>query len=95
MEESMEAAKVDPQLFLEKFLAQFEGLSPDANGLDSPFRMLPDWSSMQALIVIASLDWDYGVTLSAEELKSATTIGDLHQLVLSKKNAPDGPAQDQ
>lgn len=91
----MEAAEVSPQLFLEKFLAQFEGLSPDMHGLDIAFRMLPDWSSMQALIVIASFDWDYGVTLSAEELKSASTIGDLHQLVLSKMKAQDGPAQDQ
>lgn len=82
----MQSPIVDQDYFLEKFLGQFEGLLPSEYSLEQPFRQLPYWSSMQALIVIASFDWEYGVTLSAEELVSAVTIADLHQLVMSKMN---------
>lgn len=75
---------IGPERFLEHFSAQFEGLSPADISLETEFRQLPDWSSMQSLMVIASLDWEYGVTVSAEELKASKTIGDLYQLVLSK-----------
>ena len=70
--------------FLRAFEEQFE--EEDAGSLkpDTQFRELEEWSSMQALMVIVSWDDEYGVTISAEELESASTIGDLYQLVASK-----------
>ncbi|MFN8393979.1 MAG: acyl carrier protein [Bacteroidia bacterium] len=74
---------IDPSRFLEHFAAQFEGLSAADISVDTEFRQLPDQVSW-SLVVIASFDWEYGVTVSAEELKAAKTIGDLFQLVVSK-----------
>ena len=81
---AMALGNIDPSRFMEHFAAQFEGLSAADISVDTEFRQLPDWSSMQSLVVIASFDWEYGVTVSAEELKTAKTIGDLFQLVVSK-----------
>lgn len=52
--------------------------------MDLEFRNLGEWSSMQSLIVIASFDEEYGVTIDAEELRNARTINDLYQLVYRK-----------
>ncbi len=79
----MGEGKVDSQLFLEKFVGQFEDLPIESVSLQTEFRQLPDWSSMQSLVVIASFDWEYGATVSAEELKAAKTIDDLYQLVIA------------
>lgn len=70
--------------FIEKLESQFEEL--DTGGIQpaTEFRQLAEWSSMQALIVIASFDWEYGVTITAEELKGATTVEDLFNIVHQK-----------
>ena len=45
------------------------------------------WDSLAALSVIAFAESDFGVTLSAQDIKSAETIESLYQCVLSKKTA--------
>jgi acyl carrier protein len=70
--------------FVELLEAQFEALPPNSLQSDTAFRELEEWTSMQSLIVIASFDWDHGVTVSADELRAATTIQDLYHLVVSK-----------
>lgn len=45
---------------------------------------LPEWDSLQALVVVASFEWDYGVTISADEFAESQTIQDLHALVVQK-----------
>lgn len=45
------------------------------------------WDSLAALSVIAFAELDFGVTLSAQDIKSAETIESLYQCVLSKKTA--------
>jgi len=70
--------------FIEKLESQFEELDPGAIEPATEFRQLAEWSSMQALIVIASFDWEYGVTITAEELKGATTVADLFDIVHQK-----------
>jgi acyl carrier protein len=84
---AMHTGNIDPALFIAKFVAQFEGLDADAVSLDTEFRQLPDWSSMQSLVVIASFDWEYGATVSAEELKVAKTVGDLYEIVKAKAHS--------
>ncbi len=80
----MHREKIDPTVFIAKFEAQFQELQPGEVALDTDFRQLAEWSSMQSLVVIASFDWEYGVTLSAEELVAARTVGDLYALVSAK-----------
>jgi acyl carrier protein len=84
---AMHTGNIDPDAFIVQFAAQFEGLPAHEVKLETEFRQLPDWSSMQSLIVIASFDWEYGVTVSADELKGARTVGDLLAIVQSKRNA--------
>lgn len=72
------------ETFIEKLESQFEELEPGEIQPGSEFRQLAEWSSMQALIVIASFDWEYGVTITAEELKGATTVEDLFNIVHQK-----------
>jgi acyl carrier protein len=80
----MEEGRIDPQVFIANFEAQFHELPPQSLTMDTDFRQLAEWSSMQSLIVIASFDWEYGVTLSAEELLAAQTLADLYALVAAK-----------
>lgn len=67
------------------FIHNLEGhlSSPVPGGLETGTRLrdLPDWDSLKALIVVASFDWDYGVTISADEYAGAETIRDLYALV--------------
>ena len=72
------------EAFVQQLEAQFEELAPGSMYAELEFRQLPEWTSMQSLIVIASFDWDYGVTVSAEDLRAAVTVADLYELVRSK-----------
>ena len=78
------AQQLELEQFIEKLEGQFEELEKGTLQADTEFRQLAEWTSMQALIVIASFDWEYGVTISAEELTKAQTVTDLFQLVQSK-----------
>jgi acyl carrier protein len=71
--------------FLEKFGRQFD--EPPAVPLTSetPFRSLPGWTSLQSLIIMISIDENYGVTLGAEEFERAQTVGELYQLLREKQ----------
>lgn len=78
------AVKIDPDTFVEKFAAQFEEADAASISGGTAFRDLTEWSSMQSLIVIASFDWEYGVTITAEELRQATTVMDLYNVLHQK-----------
>lgn len=51
---------------------------------DSKFRELEEWSSMQALIVIAAIDEHFGITVPERDFRAAQTVSDLHQLTLKQ-----------
>jgi acyl carrier protein len=66
---------------LERHLTQ---VAPRRLETETRLRDLPEWDSLQALIVVASVDWDYGVTISGDEFAGTQTIRDLHALVVQK-----------
>lgn len=49
---------------------------------ETEFRQLPEWSSIQSLIVLASFNWDYNVNFPADEMRKAKTLGELHNALL-------------
>jgi len=51
---------------------------------ETAFRQLEGWNSMMALILIARIDSEYNVNLSAEELAEAVSINDLFDLVKAR-----------
>ena len=68
----------------DSFLTAFAGtFKEDENSitLETRFRELEEWSSMQALIVIAAIDENYGVTIPEKDFRAASTVEELYQLV--------------
>lgn len=70
------------QNFLEVFSSLFQ--ERDVITADSNFRELEEWSSMQALIVIAAIDEHFGITIPERDFRAAKTVSDLHQLTLKQ-----------
>ncbi len=63
-----------------------EGAAAGSLSPQTRFRELPGWSSLAALDLIVLADSDYGVELSAEDLKKSQTIQDLFNILSSKRN---------
>lgn len=70
--------------FIEKFADQFEDASADEFTPETIFREIEGWSSLVALSVLAMIDEEYDVQLRGEEMKKATSIQQLFNLVQSK-----------
>ena len=71
--------------FIQRLAAEFEDVPRGTLKASTSFRDMPEWSSMHALIIIALIDTEYGVTLNGEDLRSASTIEDLYNVVKSKQ----------
>ena len=71
----------DPSDFLSVFRSLFQD-STDSIVETTLFRELEEWSSMQALIVIAAIDEHYGVTITEKDFRAAQTVADLYTLTL-------------
>lgn len=72
------------QDFTQKFAACFNQTDPASITPATQFRNLEEWGSMMALIVISMIDSDYGKTVTAEDLKSASTVSSLFEIVKNK-----------
>lgn len=70
--------------FVQSIEKEFEDVKPGTLTGETEFRKLEGWSSMMALIIIAKIDSDYDVTVTAEELAGCTTVNDLFDLVYAK-----------
>lgn len=70
---------------IERFLEVMkEAFSPSANiTAEVEFRELEEWSSMQALIVIAAIDEHFGVTIPEKDFRSAKTFQSLFELTVA------------
>ncbi len=71
--------------FIKIFEAELADIAPGTIKPDTVFKLLDAWNSMQALILIAMIDSEYGVTLTAENLHDCLTVSDLFSVVQSKK----------
>lgn len=75
------------QEFIERFAATLDDTETEVLSADTVFRGLEAWSSMQALVVIAMIDEDYDVLLSADDLGAAKTLGDLFRIVQERSTS--------
>ncbi len=75
---------LDIGTFLRNFEGEFDGGIPGGPQPLTRLRDLPDWTSLQALIVVAGFERDYGVTITADELGRADTLQDLFDAVLRR-----------
>lgn len=72
------------QEFTQKFADCFNQTDASLIKPETEFKLLEEWGSMLALIVIAMIDSDYGKTVSSEDLKNATTVASLFEIVSRK-----------
>lgn len=70
--------------FIEKFAEQFDEIEVETLTADTNFRSLEGWSSLVALLIISMIDEEYSITITGDEMKKQTTIGDLFNLVSSR-----------
>jgi acyl carrier protein len=70
--------------FIKKVEVEIEGIIPGTITPDSPFRDLPEWSSMHALILIALAETEYDVSISGEDLYRSKTFKDIYNLISSR-----------
>ncbi len=70
--------------FIEKLEEEFDELEPGTLKPETSFRDLDEWSSMHALIIIALIDTEYDVTLNGDDLRAASTVEDIFNIVKTR-----------
>lgn len=70
--------------FVEKFAEQFDDTDPSEIKADTRFRDIDEWSSIIGLSIIAMVDEEFEVAIKADDMKRATTVGDLFEIVKEK-----------
>jgi acyl carrier protein len=51
---------------------------------DTDFKALDCWDSITSLTLIAIFDGEFNVSLSGDDIRSATTVDDLYQIIINK-----------
>lgn len=70
----------------QEFVAKELGINVLDLNLDTKFRELTVWSSLNALYLMTRISEEEGVFISAAEIASCSTFSDIHQLILVKIN---------
>ena len=70
--------------FIENFANQFEDTDACEINAETKFRDLDEWSSLISLSIIAMVDEEYEVTLNGDDMRSASTVQDLFNIVNSR-----------
>lgn len=69
-----------------QFTAQELNVSVDSLNENTPFKSIPTWSSLNALIYLSRIHAETGVLLTSTELAQQITLLDLHQLITNKQH---------
>jgi len=69
--------------FIEKVKETLE-INEDNIKPETGIRDFPNWSSMNALILIAMFETDFDATLTGDDLRNCTTVSDLYNLLAEK-----------
>lgn len=70
--------------FINKFAEIFDDTDVATLKPETEFRELEEWSSLSALGVIALADEEFDVELSGSDIRKATTIQDLFDIITNK-----------
>ena len=77
---------MDNQEFLKNFEAQFDEVESNTLSMDTEFKNIEEWSSLNALLLIAMADSEYGITLTGGDIRNSKTVQDLYNIILNKKD---------
>ncbi|MCK9612060.1 MAG: acyl carrier protein [Bacteroidales bacterium] len=75
---------MDINELIKKIEAEFEDLKPGSLKPESRFRKVLDWNSVNALTIIALVDSDYDVLLTAEDFMKSETVQDVYNIIVSR-----------
>lgn len=67
--------------FIENIANLFEETDTSEFMSTTVFKELDEWSSLTALSVIAMVDEEYGITLKGDDIRNASTLEDLFNIV--------------
>ena len=70
--------------FIKNFAAQFDDTEASEFTLNTRFRELDEWSSLNALAILNMIGKKYSIILKPEEMKPTNTVKELFDLVQSK-----------
>ena len=70
--------------FISKFEECFEGIEPSTLKTDTEFRNLESWDSLTALTLLAMIDAEFEVAISASELRSCNKVQEIFDLIKTK-----------
>ncbi len=70
--------------FLENFADQFEDTDAAIFKPETKYKELEEWDSMVSLSVIAMADEAYNVELKGDDIRNASTIQELFDIIKSK-----------
>jgi acyl carrier protein len=71
--------------FIKNFAAQFDDTDASIFTLETRFRELDEWSSLNALAILNMISKKYSVILKPEEIKPAQTVQELFDMVKSRQ----------
>jgi acyl carrier protein len=77
---------MDTKEFVKNFAAQFDDTEASEFNMETRFRELDEWSSLNALAILNMIGKKYSVILKPEEMKPTQTVQELFDLVQSKIN---------
>lgn len=72
--------------FINNFASQFDDTDASEFTLETRFRELDEWSSLNALAIMNMIGKKYSVFLKPDEMKPVKTVQELYDLVQSKIN---------
>ena len=75
---------MDANEFIKNFAAQFDDTDLSEFTLETCFRELDEWSSLNALAILNMIGKKYTVLLRPDEMKPTNTVQELFDLVQSK-----------
>ena len=75
---------MDIQTFVENFASQFDETDASVFHADTKFKDQNEWSSLQALSIIAMVDEEYGIKVKGDDIRNSETIQQLFDIVKSR-----------
>ncbi|MDQ3019438.1 MAG: acyl carrier protein [Bacteroidota bacterium] len=70
--------------FIKQLEDTIEDLPPDYIKPETDFKKIEQWDSLAMLSLLAKLDSEYNVSLTAKDLNSCNTVTELYDLVKSR-----------
>jgi acyl carrier protein len=70
--------------FITKLEEEYEDITPGTLKPQSVFREVFEWSSINALILIALVKTEYDIVINAEDIAASKTIEDLYKIIQTR-----------